>query len=67
MSWLNWIKAFFGGSKKATTVLIGILTIIFRDALGLPPDVIEFIVQIIVGYLVAQGAVDVSLAFRRKT
>lgn len=64
MAWLNWIKAFFGGSKKATTALVGFVTILLRDYLGLSPDIVELLVKLIMAYLGAQGIVDVALAFK---
>lgn len=59
---LNFLKAFFGGSKKASVVLVGILMSVFRDVLGLDPETAQSLMQLIMMYLVGQGAVDVALA-----
>lgn len=60
---LNFLKAFFGGSKKAGAVLAGILLVVFRDALGLGPEMAAELVKLILGYVGFQGAVDFALAF----
>lgn len=61
---LNFIKAFFGGSKKATVVLAGVLLVIFRDALGLDAATAGKLIQLIMTYIVGQGVVDASLVFK---
>lgn len=61
---MNFLKAFFGGSKKASVIVAGLLTILFRDVLGLEPELVDQIVKLIIGYLFAQGVVDVALVLR---
>lgn len=60
---LNFFKAFFGGSKKATAVLAGVLLVVFQGALGLDPETAEKLVTLIMSYVGAQGVVDLALAF----
>ena len=63
---LNFLKAFFGGSKKATSVLAGILLVIFSEALGLDKQTAMELVKLIIAYIFGQGAVDVALALKGK-
>lgn len=58
------LRAFFGGSKKATTLLVGVLMLVFQNVLGIEAATADGIVTVIVGYLVGQGAVDTALALR---
>lgn len=60
----EFIRAFFGGSKKATAVLAGVLLVVFRDALGLDEATAREIIQLIMTYIVGQGVVDASLVFK---
>jgi hypothetical protein len=60
---LSFIKAFFGGSKKATAVLAGVLLVVFRQALGLDEQTASELVKLIMSYVGAQGVVDLALAF----
>ena len=64
---LNFLKAFFGGSKKATAVLGGVLLVVFRSALGLDDQTAAELVKLIMSYVGAQGVVDLALAFAGKT
>ena len=64
---LNFLKAFFGGSKKATAVLGGVLLVVFRGALGLDDQTAAEIVKLIMSYVGAQGVVDLARAFAGKT
>lgn len=66
MQWLKNILSFFGLSKKATVVLAGLLMIVFRDVLGVDPELAKQIVELILSYLIAQGAVDVALVVKGK-
>ena len=61
---LEALKAFFGGSKKATAMLAGILAVVLGTGLGLDPGLVEKIVQMVMAYLGAQGIVDVALAMK---
>lgn len=58
------LKAFFGGSKKATVVLVGILTVLLRDAVGLSDEMVGEIVKLVMAYIGGQGIVDVALVMR---
>ena len=60
---MNFLKAFFGGSKKATAVLAGVLLVLFQGTLGLSPELAQQLVQLIMVYIGGQGLVDVALAF----
>lgn len=60
---LNFLKAFFGGSKKATAVLAGVLLVFFRSALGLDDATAAELVKLLMSYVGAQGVVDLALAF----
>ncbi|MGH7259964.1 MAG: hypothetical protein ACREI9_04700 [Nitrospiraceae bacterium] len=60
---MNFLKAFFGGSKKATAVLAGVLLVVFRSALGLDEQTAGELVKLIMAYVAGQGAVDLALAF----
>lgn len=51
-------------SKKLGAAIAGIATIILTQVVGLDPDLVEKIVTIVVGYLVAQGGVDLALALK---
>lgn len=59
---LSFFKAFFGGSKKATAVLAGILLVVFQGALGLDEGTAQKLVTLIMSYIGAQGLVDLGLA-----
>lgn len=60
---LKFLKAFFGGSKKATAVLAGVLLVVFQGALGLDEATAGELVKLLMTYVGAQGIVDVGLAF----
>lgn len=60
---MNFLKAFFGGSKKATAVLGGVLLVVFRNALGLDDQAAAELVKLIMSYVGAQGIVDLALGF----
>ena len=60
---LQLLKAFLT-SKKAAALIGGILTVLLREFAGLDDATIELIVNLILGYFVSQGAVDVALALR---
>lgn len=60
---MNFVKAFFGGSKKATAVLGGALVLVLRNYLGLDEQTAAELVKLILTYVGAQGLVDVGLAF----
>jgi len=59
---LNFIKAIFGGSKKLTAVLAGVLLVVFQGALGLDEATAAKLVTLIMSYVGAQGLVDLGLA-----
>lgn len=59
---MTFFKAFFGGSKKATAVLAGILLVIFQTALGLSPDTAHGLINLIMAYVGGQGLADLGLA-----
>lgn len=63
---MSFLKAFFGGSKKATAVLAGVLLVFFRSALGLDDQTAAELVKLIMSYVGAQGVVDLALAFSGK-
>ncbi len=63
---LNFLKAFFGGSKKATAVLGGVLLVVFRDFLGLDDATAAELVKLLMTYVGAQGVVDLALSFAGK-
>lgn len=58
------IKAFFGGSKKATAVVVGIVTVLLRELLGLDEATVNTVIQLIMTYLLGQGAVDAAMALK---
>jgi len=51
-------------SKKVAALVGGILAVVLRELLGLDEATIELIVNLILGYFVAQGAVDVALVMK---
>lgn len=57
------LKAIFS-SKKAQVVFIGLVTVLLRDAIGLDPETVKMIVELLASYLFAQGAVDAVLAYK---
>lgn len=59
---LAFLKAFFGGSKKATAVLVGVLLVVFKDALGMDPATAANLVKLIMAYVGGQGLADLGLA-----
>ncbi len=59
------LKAFFV-SKKAAAFLSGLLALVLSELLGLDEATVEMIVELIIGYIVGQGAVDVALALKGK-
>jgi len=60
---IEMFKAFLS-SKKAAALIGGILTVLLRELAGLDDATIELIVNLILGYFVSQGAVDVALALK---
>lgn len=60
---MNFLKAFFGGSKKATAVLGGVLLVVFRNGLGLDDATAAELVKLIMAYVAGQGLADLGLAF----
>ena len=61
---LEFLKAFFGGSKKATAVFLGILTIVLKNLLNLDEATVDMIVKLISTYILGQGVVDTALAWK---
>ncbi len=57
------IKALFT-SKKAGAIVAAILTVLLRELLGLDEATVSMIVNLVIGYLFAQGAVDVALVVK---
>lgn len=60
---LNFLKAIFGGSKKLTAVLAGVLLVVFREALGLDAETAGELVKLVMAYVAGQSAVDLALSF----
>lgn len=56
----------FLSSKKAAALLTGILAVVLRELLGLDEATVQMIVELVIGYFVGQGAVDVALALKGK-
>ena len=56
----------FLNSKKAAAVLAGVLAVVLRELLGLDEATVKMIVELVMAYLVGQGAVDVALALKGK-
>lgn len=61
--YMNFLKAFFGGSKKATAVLVGVLVVVLQTGLGLDEATVAAIVKLIMAYVGGQAVVDLGLAF----
>jgi hypothetical protein len=51
-------------SKKLGATVAGVLAVVLGTYLELDPGFVEKIVQLVMGYVVAQGAVDVGLAVK---
>lgn len=63
---MEFLKAFFGGSKKATAVLVGVLTVFFHQGLGLDEATVAAVVKLIMAYVGGQGVADLGLALAGK-
>ncbi len=59
------LKAFFK-SKKAAAFLAGVLTLVLSDLVGLDTATVKLIVELVIGYIVGQSAVDIALVMRNK-
>ncbi len=59
------LKSFLS-SKKAAALLAGVLALVLRELLGLDEATVQLLVNLIIGYFVGQGAVDVALALKGK-
>jgi hypothetical protein len=60
---MAFLKALFS-SKKAGAIIAGLAAVLLRELLGLDEATIKMIVNLILGYLGAQGAVDLALALK---
>lgn len=61
---LKFLKGVFGGSKKLTSVLAGLLVVVFREGLGLDDETARSLIELIMTYIVGQSGVDLALAFK---
>jgi len=52
-------------SRKFIVAILGGLLTVFGQAIGLTPDIIESLVQIVVFYIMGQGAVDAVAAIKK--
>lgn len=57
---LELLKGIFG-SKKALAALLGIVTIVLRDLLGLDEAMVDMVIKILMTYIGGQAVVDVAL------
>ena len=60
---MEFLKAIFT-SKKAAVVVAGILTVLLKNLANLDDATVQMIVELIIGYLFAQGGVDAVLAYK---
>ncbi len=61
---MRFVKAIFGGSKKASFTLVGVLAGLLTQ-IGLPQEVADLIIKVIMAYLGAQGLNDAAASFRK--
>jgi hypothetical protein len=59
---MNFLKAFFGGSKKATALLVGVTVLVARNYFGIDDATAAKISQVLMAYLGGQGLADLGLA-----
>ncbi len=64
-AYMELIKSFLS-SKKAAALLSGILALVLRELIGLDEATVQMLVNLIIGYFVSQGAVDIALVIRNK-
>jgi hypothetical protein len=60
---MTFLKALLGGSKKLSVVLLGILAVLLRDAVGLDEATVALIIKFLMTYIGGQAVVDAVLAF----
>jgi hypothetical protein len=53
-------------SRKFWAAILGVLAVSFKEVLGLDPTKINAIGEILLGWLLAQGAVDTAKALKDK-
>lgn len=59
---MNFLKAFFGGSKKATALLVGVVILVGRTYFGIDDATAAEIAKVLMAYLGGQGLADLGLA-----
>lgn len=48
------------GSKKLGAFVIGLVTLVLQDLLGVPEEIIKYVVTLISTYIIGQGIADVN-------